>query len=83
MAQIVVRRLPDSVHTALRARARGLGVSAEALARDILARELLPEDRPRLGAGLGDRLAAIWDGADLDGVSLDREGDPHEPPRLA
>lgn len=80
MAQIVVRQLPDAVHAALRARARHLGLSAEALARDILAHELLPGSGP--GAGLGDRLAAIWTGASLEGVRLEREEGPHEPLRL-
>ncbi len=80
MAQIVVRQLPDAVHAALHTRAKSLGVSAEALARDILAHELLPEDRP--GASLGDRLAAIWEGANLDGVSFEREEAPHEPLRF-
>jgi plasmid stability protein len=78
MAQIVVRQLPDAVHAALHARARRLGLSAEALARTILAHELLPETRPRLG----DQLAAIWAGADLEGVSLERDQTPHEPLRF-
>lgn len=82
MAQIVVRQLPDAIHAALRARARRLGVSAEALARDILAHELLPEARPRPAAGLGDRLAAIWEGADLQGVSFERAEPSHEPLRF-
>ena len=82
MAQIVVRQLPDAVHAALRTRARRLGVSAEALVRDILAHELLPDVRPRPGTGLGDRLAAIWEGADMGGVSFEREDAPHEPLRF-
>ena len=82
MAQIVVRQLPDAVHAALRTRARRLGMSAEALVRDILTHEFLPEAAPRPGAGLGDRLAAIWEGADLEGLSFERDDAPHEPPRF-
>ena len=73
MAQIIVRHLPDAVHAELRVRAKRQGMSAEALVREILASELLPDARPGGRGGLGDRLAAIWKGANLKGVSFDEE----------
>lgn len=82
MAQIVVRRLPDAVHAALRDRARRQGVSAEALARDILARALLPDAAREPGADFLARLSAIWEGADLSGFEVARDGAPPEPPTL-
>ena len=69
MAQITVRQIPEEVHRALKAQARTQGTSAEALARSILQRGLLPADRPRPG----DLLRSIWKDADLEGISFTRD----------
>jgi plasmid stability protein len=75
VAQIIVRQLSDEVHRALKARAREHGRSTEAEARDIIARAVLPEARPRVG----DLLVDIWNGADLSDVDFERDKTPHEP----
>jgi plasmid stability protein len=75
MPQIVVRQLPDEVHRALKARAIEHGRSAEAEARDIIARAVLPEGRPKAG----DLLLDIWKGVDASAVILERDRTPHEP----
>ncbi len=49
--------------------------SAESVAREILEGSLLPESR----LGFGDRLAALWDGADLSGIDFERDKTPYEP----
>ena len=49
MPQIVVRQLSDEVHRALKARASEHGRSTEAEARDIIARAVLPDARPKAG----------------------------------
>lgn len=76
MSQIVVRQLPKEVHIALKARAKREGKSAEAIAREILRRDLLPSNR----LGFGHRLAAIWQ--DADEAALDMEREPYEPVEL-
>lgn len=78
MAQIIVRQLPDAVHAELRVRAKRQGMSAEALVREILAAELLPDARPGGRGGLGDRLANIWKGANLKGATFGGEQDEDE-----
>lgn len=75
MPQIVVRQLPDEVHRALRARASEHGRSTEAEARDIIARAVLPDTRPKAG----DLLCDIWRGADVSGVTFERDKTAHEP----
>ena len=67
MAQITIRKLPDEVHRALKAKARREGQSAEALARKVLQDSLLPAQRARPG----DMLRSIWQGVDLEGVTFE------------
>jgi plasmid stability protein len=55
MAMLTVRNLPDDVHRALRVQAALHGRSTEAEVREILALEVKPETRVRLG----DALAAL------------------------
>ena len=75
MPQILVRQLTSEAHRALKARARQQNRSAESLAREILEGTLVPESR----TGLGTRMAALWDGADLLDVNLTRDQTPYEP----
>ena len=75
MPQIVVRQLPDEVHRALKMRANEHGRSTEAEARDIIARAVLPDARPKAG----DLLCGIWQGADISEVTFERDKAPHEP----
>ena len=75
MPQIVVRRLPDEVHRALKARAHEHGRSTEAEARDIIARAVLPDARPKAG----DLLCGIWQGANVSEVTFERDRAPHDP----
>ncbi|MDE2912088.1 MAG: plasmid stabilization protein [Paracoccaceae bacterium] len=75
MPQILVRRLASEAHRALKARARQQNRSAESLAREILEGTLVPESR----TGIGTRMAALWDGADLLDVDLARDQTPYEP----
>lgn len=75
MAQIIIRKLPDEVHRALKAQAREHGRSAEAEARAILAEALGAGGQ----AGAGDIIANIWSGAEFDGVETERDRRPHEP----
>ena len=67
MAQITIRKLPDEVHRALKAKARREGQSAEALARKVLQDSLFPAQRARPG----DMLRSIWQGVDLEGVTFE------------
>ena len=78
MAQIVVRQIPDEVHRALKAQAAAHGRSAEAELREIIARAVLPESRPRAG----DLMRSIWDGAETDDLSIERDRTPAEPGRF-
>ncbi len=75
MPQIVVRQLSDEVHRALKARASEHGRSTEAEARDIIARAVLPDARPKAG----DLLCGIWRGADVSEVIFERDKTPHKP----
>lgn len=75
MAQIVVRQIPDEVHRALKARAAAHGRSAEAELREILARAVPPESRPRAG----DLLCSIWAGADTAEFAIERDHRAPEP----
>jgi plasmid stability protein len=75
MPQIIVRQLPDVVHRALKVRAVAHGRSTEAEVRDIIARAVLPEARPKAG----DLLSEIWNGADVSGVTFERDKTPHDP----
>lgn len=74
MAQFVVRQIPDEVHRALKAQAAAHGRSAEAELREIIARAVLPESRPRAG----DLMRSIWDGTDKDDLSIERDRTPAE-----
>lgn len=78
MPQILVRQLASEAHRALKARARQQNRSAESLAREILESTLVPESR----TGLGSRISALWAGADLSDVDLERDRTPYEPPDL-
>ena len=75
VAQIVVRQIPDEVHRALKAQAAAHGRSAEAELREIIARAVLPQSRPRAG----DLMRGIWSGAAMDGFSVERDRTPVEP----
>ena len=75
MPQIIVRQLPDEVHRALKARASEHGRSAEAEARDIIAHAVLPNTRPKAG----DLWCGIWKGAEVSGVTFERDKAPHNP----
>lgn len=78
MAQIVVRQIPDEVHRALKAQAAAHGRSAEAELREIIARAVLPQSRPRAG----DLIRDIWSGAETEGLSIERDRTPAEPARF-
>lgn len=75
MAQIVVRQIPEEVHRALKAQAAAHGRSAEAELREIIARAVLPQSRPRAG----DLMRSIWSGAETDDFSVERDRTPAEP----
>ena len=75
MAQIVVRQIPDEVHRALKAQAAAHGRSAEAELREIIARAVLPQSRPRAG----DLMRGIWSGAETSDLTLERDHTPVEP----
>ncbi len=75
MAQIVVRQIPEEVHRALKAQAAAHGRSAEAELREIIARAVLPQSRPRAG----DLMRSIWSGAEMDDLSVERDRTPAEP----
>lgn len=75
MAQIVVRQIPDEVHRALKAQAAAHGRSAEAELREIIARAVLREGRPRAG----DLMRGIWSGAETGDLTLERDRTPVEP----
>lgn len=75
MPQIIVRQLPDEVHRALKARAAEHGRSTEAEARDIIARAVLPDARPKAG----DLLCDIWQGTDVTGVTFECDQTTHDP----
>jgi antitoxin FitA len=61
MAQIIVRNLDDGVKQRLRARAKRLGRSMEAEARDILTRAVATPKGPPVGLGtaIASRFAGI------------------------
>ena len=75
MAQIVVRQIPEEVHRALKAQAAAHGRSAEAELREIIARAVLPQSRPRAG----DLMRSIWSGTETDDLSVERDRTPAEP----
>lgn len=75
MPQIVVRKLSEEVHRALKARAIEHGRSTEAEARDIIAHAVLPDTRPKAG----DLLCGIWRGADISEADFERDKTPHDP----
>jgi plasmid stability protein len=75
MPQIIVRQLSDEVHRALKVRASEHGRSTEAEARDIIARAVLPDTRPKAG----DLLRGIWRGADVSELTIERDKTPHSP----
>ena len=78
MAQIVVRQIPDEVHRALKAQAAAHGRSAEAELREIIARAVLREGRPRAG----DLMRGIWSGAETSDLTLERDPTRVEPARF-
>lgn len=78
MAQIVVRQIPEEVHRALKAQAAAHGRSAEAELREIIARAVLREGRPRAG----DLMRGIWSGAETSDLTLERDPTPVEPARF-
>ena len=78
VAQIVVRQIPDEVHRALKAQAAAHGRSAEAELREIIARAVLREGRPRAG----DLMRGIWSGAETSDLTLERDPAPVEPARF-
>ena len=75
VAQIVVRQISDEVHRALKAQAAAHGRSAEAELREIIARAVLPQSRPRAG----DLMRRIWSGAETSDLTLERDRTPVEP----
>lgn len=75
VAQIVVRQIPDEVHRALKAQAAAHGRSAEAELREIIARAVLREGRPRAG----DLMRRFWSGAETSDLTLERDRTPVEP----
>ena len=80
MPTLTVRRLPDEVHRALKARAAAEGISAEEKVRRILAEHVLLETRGGLGAELG----ALVDELGLadDDFSPPRHAEDVDPARL-
>lgn len=78
VAQIVVRQIPDEVHRALKAQAAAHGRSAEAELREIIARAVLPQSRPRAG----DLMRGIWSGAETSDLTLERDPTRVEPARF-
>lgn len=84
MAQLLIRKLPDDVHAALKARAHAEGVSTEALVRNLLIGSVRPS---RPAAGVGTALAALGQHVGLsndewDAVLAQRDRAPAEPPQL-
>lgn len=80
MAVLTVRRVPDSVHRALRRRAARHGRSTEAEVRAILESAVNPADRVKLGSLMVDigRRAGLTD-ADVALFDEVREKTPAEP----
>ena len=75
MPQILVRKLTPEAHHALKAYARQQHRSTESLAREILESALLAKS----SVGIGTRMAALWDGADLSDVDFVLDQTPFEP----
>ena len=69
MAQITVRKIPDEIHRALKAQAEQEGVSAEAHARQILAKGLFPTYKPPLGQRLDVDLNGVVFARDRSGIT--------------
>lgn len=80
MAVLTVRKVPEEVHRALRARATKHGRSAEAEVRSILEEALLADSDSRVGdelATLGRALNFTDD--DIDAVLAQRDPTPAQP----
>jgi plasmid stability protein len=75
MGNINVRRIPDEVHRAIKARAKANDRSTEEEVRTILAEAVLPEDQ----AGAGDLLWSIWAGLDIPDDTFERDKTPYQP----
>jgi plasmid stability protein len=80
MAVLTVRKVPDSVHRALRRRAARHGRSTEAEVRAILESAVNPEDRVKLGSLMVDigRRARLTD-EDVSVFEQVRDKTPAEP----
>lgn len=74
MPQLLVRQISEEMHLALKARAKQENKSAEAVVREILQRSLIQEE----SLGFGRRLAAVWQGADTEGMDLEADRKPYE-----
>lgn len=81
MAQVIVRKLPESVKAKLARRARRHGRSAEAELRSIIAHALRNEEGHR--SPLGTRLAARFSQIGFDGAVEEWRGRAARPARLS
>lgn len=77
MAQLVVRRLEESVKARLQRRARRNGRSMEEEVRDILRNAA--NEKPTSGRGLGSEIAAMMTGTGLDFDVQEMRGYPVKP----
>ena len=80
MAQVIVRKLEESVKRKLQRRAIRHGHSMEEEVRDILRNAVKDDDRPR--EGLGTRIAARFKGLELDEPIQEFRGFTVEPPKF-
>jgi len=78
MAQIVVRKLEDSVKARLQRRARRNGRSMEEEVRDILRNAVHEADKPV--GGLGTEIAALFRGSGIDFDIPELRGHTVKPP---
>jgi plasmid stability protein len=80
VAQIIVRKIEESVKARLRRRAMRHGRSMEEEAREILRNATKEEPPPR--AGLGSRIAARFSGRGLDADIPERRGGRPRPAKF-
>jgi antitoxin FitA len=82
MAQLVVRKLDESLKTRLKRRAARRGRSLEAEVRDILRRAVADEDSSSKTLGLGTRIARRFIGKGLDFEIPELRGEDARPAKF-
>ena len=80
MAQLVVRKIEDSVKTRLQRRARRNGRSMEEEVRDILRNAANEIEKPSVG--LGTEIAALFKGKGYDFEAEELRGHPVRPAKF-